>query len=117
MLSRFQSRIVEIEAIKDLVIIISRSGRRFIGELHRVSSFEKKDGRTFGRKLRMQTRIVKRVVVVTENFHRLSPRTKRRFGFGIPQFAECGWAAERLHEDSHPTCPECVPCDGTAVRL
>ena len=66
---RCQREAVEVQSVQDLVVVVARGGRRPVGELRRVSAFEDQDRRVWRCELRMQTRVVEGVVLVTQHFH------------------------------------------------
>src|SRR6266545_4575169 len=85
---RFERRVVEIKAVENLVVVVTRRGRRLVGELLRVGPFKYQNRRIRRRELRVNPWIIKRVILVAEDFHRGPPQPDKRFSFRIPKFAK-----------------------------
>src|SRR5262245_23340923 len=112
-----EPRVIQVQSVKDLIVVVPRSGWRSVGELLSERPLKDQHWRAGGGELWVQTWIVKCVILVAEDLHGRSPRTDRRVGFGIPQFSKCGRLAERLHEYCNPAFSPSIPGDGPAVRL
>ena len=80
----FEGRVIQIQPVKNLVVIVTWRRRGLVRELHRVGAFEKKNRRIRWCELGMQSWIVERVVFVGQNLHGLSPLFHRRVGLRVP---------------------------------
>ena len=74
---RSQLRIIQIHAIENLIVIVTRRRFRTVRKRLRSRALEQQDRRIGRRKLRMQPRVIKRVIVVRQHLHGRSPRTSR----------------------------------------
>ena len=111
-----ESLVVQVQSVQNLVVIVPRGRVRLVGEQLRVGSFEQKNRRVVRCEFRMNSRIVKRVVLMAEYLHTRTPWASRLVGLGIPQFTERGRFSEPLHENCHPSLPPRIPGNRAGVK-
>jgi hypothetical protein len=90
---RLECRVIEVEAVEDLVVIVARSCQRMTGEGLRVSPLEQENGRILGGELGMQTRVIKCVMlcvtIFTASFHGPSGDSASAYQIRVGKRAAC----------------------------
>ena len=96
-------KVVEIQAIEDLVVVVP--WRCFLGcrERPRVGRFEEQNRRTGFGELRMQLRVVEGVLVVRDDLDRAAPGACWRVCFGVPKLTEMRWVTANRSNRHTPT--------------
>src|SRR5678816_2954376 len=114
---RRQRGVVEVQTVKNLIVVVAGRGLRAVGKLLRIGALKEEDRRIRRSEFRVQARIVERVVLVRQYLYRRSPWPSRRVGFGIPEFAKCGRFAKLLHKHGHPAVAIFIPVSYTHLTL
>lgn len=108
---------VEIEPIKDLIVIVAWRPHGIAGKLRGVGSFQKDDATVAAIQKRMVADVVERITVVGDDFDRFRKGSGRLVGFRIPDFAEERFFAARLTGNQNPTLTVAIPAHCAVMQL